>query len=216
MPGQVRLQPCQRRLCHRSSRTQPHRQRHSATAALAAVAVAALALSAAHAAAQSATDINNSFSDYNFVPAVSPCRARQSDVCCQHWCQSCMPAACEDEAESSITTPGLASFPLQGRTLFYDYVTYNYKNKTIPDVLMTLKTSGAYDSALYMYCNPAWFSATEGNAIPRPANAIFKSGQCMQHVALPVSTDARWLRSHASLHAARVVPRQGAGKTGAE
>jgi hypothetical protein len=79
-----------------------------------------------------------------------------------------------------MTSPGLASVSLQGRTLFYDFVTFNYQNKTIPDVLMTLKTSGAYDSALYMYCNPAWFSATEGNSVPRPANAIFKSGQCMQ------------------------------------
>lgn len=76
--------------------------------------------------------------------------------------------------------PSLASYSLQGRSLYYDFVTYNYQNKTIPDVLLTLKTSGAYDAALYMYCNPAWFSATEGNAVPRPANAIFKSGRRTQ------------------------------------
>ena len=68
-------------------------QHHSVTAALAAVAVAALALLAVPAATQSATDINNSFSDYNFVPAVSPQSACQSIVCCQHWFRPCLPAA---------------------------------------------------------------------------------------------------------------------------
>lgn len=65
---------------------------------------------------------------------------------------------------------------LKGRALYYDFVTYNYTTKAVPDVLVTVKSSGAVDQALYLYCNPAWFSATDGNSVPRPGNAIFSSG----------------------------------------
>lgn len=132
-----------------------------------------LCLAATPAAAQG-TDISNSFSDYNFVPAV---RARivmkhhtESSACCAQFADD------HRFAQSSCTVSAAVNCHAQGRSLYYDFVAYNYENHTIPDVLLTLKTSGAVDAALYMYCNPAWFSATEGNSIPKPSNAIFKSG----------------------------------------
>ena len=82
MPGQVRLQHGQQRPCQRHSRMQHRSRSHSVTVTLAAVAVAALAVLAVPAATQ--TDINNSFSDYNFVPAVGPAPACRLNVRCQH------------------------------------------------------------------------------------------------------------------------------------
>ncbi len=72
----------------------------------------------------------------------------------------------------------VSSFPSsQGGALYYDFVAYNSTTETVPDVQVKLKSSGGVDVALYLYCNPAWFSASAPeNSVPRPTNAIFKSG----------------------------------------
>lgn len=41
---------------------------------------------------------------------------------------------------------------------------------------ITLKTSGAVDVALYMYCNPSWLTAKNKGEAAGPRNAIFRSG----------------------------------------
>ncbi len=199
--------------------------------AAAAAAMVALLLQAvvAPGTAQNTLDINDSFSDYNFVPAVSPCLARMlhdlhtpSMPTCQ-FCKHCLKSnarphyplghpilsdlvASAPELSGSTGQNGgarahhhstepcrlispvcthVVGFQIrlctllraQGRALYYDFVTFNYTSKAIPDVLVTLKSSGAVDMALYLYCNPSWFSATAGNSVPRPGNAIFSSGE---------------------------------------
>lgn len=42
---------------------------------------------------------------------------------------------------------------------------------------VTLKSSGAVDIALYLYCNPSWLTAKNNGAAPGPSNAIFSAGE---------------------------------------
>ena len=75
-----------------------------------------------------------------------------------------------------MSDAGLLTSAQQGQALYYDFVAYNYTSHQIPDVLVTVKSSGAVDIAPYLYCNPSWYSATPGNSVPGPTNAIYVSG----------------------------------------
>lgn len=61
-----------------------------------------------------------------------------------------------------------------GRSLFYDFVAYNYTTFTVPDLQITLKSTGAVDVAAYLYCNPSWRSKELGQRAG-PSNAIYRS-----------------------------------------
>lgn len=94
-------------------------------------------------------------------------------------------------AASAETVAPFSDFGIvpAGRALYYSFTAYNATTLTVPDIQVTVKTTGAVNLAPYLYCNPSWKSK-EIRADPGPSNAIYRSEENVFDNSIYIASDS--------------------------